>query len=332
MKGLIVSPSPHRSSFLSTQFIMLQVIIALLPAVIASGIIFGLRAIMVIFICVASCVLFEGLSRIIMKRDQTISDLSAVVTGILLAMNLPVTIPLYIAVIGSFIAIVIAKQLFGGIGQNFANPAIVGRIVLMFSFTSYMSNWATPFYYKNVSSIFATTDAVTGATPLAVEWLDNGVNKIAPFAFKDLFLGTTGGCLGETCALALLIGGIYLVATKVISPSTPIAFIGSLAICTLIYTGSGAQTIYQIFSGGLMLGAIFMATDYATTPITTKGKIIFGIGCGVITFIIRQFGQYPEGVSFSILLMNLLTPYIDKLTRTVPLGARLPEKKAKEAN
>ncbi len=317
MKGLIVSPSPHRSSFLSTKFIMLQVIIALFPAIVASGIIFGLRALIVIFICVASCVLFEGLSRIIMKREQTISDLSAVVTGILLAMNLPATIPLYIAVIGSFVAIVIVKQLFGGIGQNFANPAIVARIVLMLSFTSQMSTWAVPFFYKNSS-----TDIVTGATPLAVQWLDNGSNRIAPFAFRDLLLGTTGGCLGETCAIALIIGGVYLIYVKIISPATPLAFIGSLALLTFIYTGSSVETVYQIFAGGLLIGAIFMATDYATTPLTTKGKIIFGIGCGIITFIIRQFGNYPEGVSFSILLMNLLTPYIDRLTRTVPLGAK----------
>lgn len=328
MKGLIVSPSPHRSSFLSTKFIMLQVIIALVPNIVACTIIFGLRALLVLAVCVVSCVVFEALCRKIMKRDQTVSDLSAVVTGILLGMNLPVTIPLFVAVIGSFIAIVIVKQLFGGIGQNFANPAITARIVLMFSFTSYMSTWVTAFWYKN-----DTADVVTGATPLAAKWAEYTSNgaayKMAPYQLKDLFLGTTGGCLGETCALAIIIGGVYLIATRVISASTPVAFIGSLALLTFIYTGSGVETVYQIFAGGLMIGAFFMATDYATTPVTTKGKIIFGIGCGIITFVIRQFGNYPEGVSFSILLMNLLTPYIDRITKTSPLGAKPLAKEAK---
>lgn len=328
MKGLIVSPSPHRSSFLSTKFIMLQVIIALVPNIVACTIIFGLRALLVLAVCVVSCVVFEALCRKIMKRDQTVSDLSAVVTGILLGMNLPVTIPLFVAVIGSFIAIVIVKQLFGGIGQNFANPAITARIVLMFSFTSYMSTWVTAFWYKN-----DTADVVTGATPLAAKWAEYTSNgtayKMAPYQLKDLFLGTTGGCLGETCALAIIIGGVYLIATRVISASTPVAFIGSLALLTFIYTGSGVETVYQIFAGGLMIGAFFMATDYATTPVTTKGKIIFGIGCGIITFVIRQFGNYPEGVSFSILLMNLLTPYIDRITKTSPLGAKPLVKEAK---
>ena len=177
---------------------------------------------------------------------------------------------------------------------------------------------------------------VTGATPLAAKWAEytseSTTYKMAPFQLKDLLLGTTGGCLGETCALALIIGGIYLIATKVISASTPVAFIGSLALLTFIYTGSGVETVYQIFAGGLMIGAFFMATDYVTTPLTTKGKIIFGIGCGVITFIIRQFGNYPEGVSFSILLMNLLTPYIDRLTKSSPLGAKPPVKMVKEGN
>jgi electron transport complex protein RnfD len=328
LKGLIVSPSPHRSSFLSTKFIMLQVIIALVPNIVACTIIFGLRALLVLAVCVVSCVVFEALCRKIMKRDQTVSDLSAVVTGILLGMNLPVTIPLFVAVIGSFIAIVIVKQLFGGIGQNFANPAITARIVLMFSFTSYMSTWVTAFWYKN-----DTADVVTGATPLAAKWAEYTSNgtayKMAPYQLKDLFLGTTGGCLGETCALAIIIGGVYLIATRVISASTPVAFIGSLALLTFIYTGSGVETVYQIFAGGLMIGAFFMATDYATTPVTTKGKIIFGIGCGIITFVIRQFGNYPEGVSFSILLMNLLTPYIDRITKTSPLGAKPLVKEAK---
>ncbi len=307
--------------------IMLLVIIALIPAIVASVIIFGPRALWLIAICTASSVIFEYLCRLIMKRENTIGDLSAVVTGILLAMNLPVTLPWWMAVIGSFVAIVIVKQLFGGLGQNFANPAIVGRIVLMLSFTSQMTNWVKPFWYK-------TADITTSATPLAAEWTtvykssSDFIGAIQPpVAYSDLFFGTVGGCLGETCALALLAGGIFLVITKVISPSAPLAFIGTVALMTLI---TGGDVLFQLLSGGLMLGAIFMATDYVTTPITTKGKIIFGIGCGLITFLIRTYGSFPEGVSFSILLMNILTPYIDRLTRTKPLGALKPKKEAKQ--
>jgi electron transport complex protein RnfD len=236
-------------------------------------------------------------------------------------------VPFYVPVIGGFIAIVIVKQLFGGIGQNFANPAIAARIVLMVSFSGSMTNWVVPYWYKNASS---AADAVTGATPLASEWYDNGSSLVSPFTLKEMFLGITGGCIGETCALALIIGGIFLIVTKIISPATPVAFIGTVGVLTLLYTGSLTMTVYQLLAGGLMIGAFFMATDYATTPLTTKGKVVFGIGCGIITFVIRQFGSYPEGVSFSILLMNLLTPYIDKLCRTSPLGAKKPEKKAKE--
>lgn len=309
MNKLIVSPSPHDENYMKTSGIMLNVIIALVPAMIASGIVFGLRAVMLIAVCSASCVVFEYLCRKLMKRSNTISDLSAVVTGILLALNLPVTLPLWIAVIGSFVAIVIVKQLFGGIGQNFANPAITARIVLMVSFPSQMTRWAEPFFYNNSGS-----DVVTGATPLAL--YNNGENLAS---YKDLFLGNVGGCLGETCALALLIGGIYLAARKIISLAAPISFIGSLAILSAI---SGRDPLYDILAGGVFLGAFFMATDYATTPITAKGKIIFGLGCGIITFVIRNYGSYPEGVSFSILLMNILTPYIDKLTKSKVFGAK----------
>ena len=212
-------------------------------------------------------------------------------------MNLPAAINPLIGVVGSFVAIVVVKQLFGGIGQNFANPAIVGRIVLMLSFTSQMSEWCLPFYYRNGA------DVVTGATPLVS----------GDASYLDLFLGNVGGCLGETSALALLIGGLYLVVTRTISLHAPLAFIGTAALLTLV---TGGDVGYQVLSGGLILGAFFMATDYATTPVTGKGKVIFGIGCGLITFLIRNYGNYPEGVSFSILLMNILTPYIDKLTET----------------
>ncbi len=305
---------------MSTAKIMLMVIIALLPAAVAGCVFFGARAAAVLAVCIVSCVVFEALCRVIMKKEQTISDLSAVVTGLLLGMNLPVTVPFYVAIIGSFIAIVIVKQLFGGIGQNFANPAIAARIVLMLSFAGEMSNWVKPYWYSGV------VDTETSATPLAAEWLgyaENGVQyKAAPFTLSEMFWGETGGCIGETCSALLILGGLFLIVAGVISAATPAAYIGSFALLTFLYTGSTVETVYGVLAGGLLIGAFFMATDYATTPITTKGKIIFGIGCGLITFIIRTFGSYPEGVSFSILLMNLLTPYIDRLTKTVPFGAR----------
>lgn len=307
MERLIVSPSPHDENYTKTSTIMMQVCIALLPALIAGCVIFGLRALLLTAVCIASCVIFEFLCRKLMKRDNTVGDLSAVVTGLILSMNLPVTLPLWMAVIGSFVAIVIVKQLFGGIGQNFANPAITARIVLMVSFPAAMTNWALPFFYQD------KTDVLTGATPLAL-----GKDADLP-SYLDLFLGNVGGCLGETCALALLIGGLYLAARKIISLAAPVSFIGSLALLSFI---SGDDPLYQILAGGVFLGAFFMATDYATTPISTKGKIVFGLGCGIITFIIRHFGSYPEGVSFSILLMNVLTPYIEQLTRTKIFGAK----------
>lgn len=324
MKGLFVSPSPHRAADMSTSKIMLLVIIALFPAAMAGCVFFGPRAAAVLAVCVAACVIFEALCRIIMKKDQTVGDLSAVVTGLLLGMNLPATVPFYVAVIGSFVAIVIAKQLFGGIGQNFANPAIAARIVLMLSFAPQMSGWVKPYWYSGA------VDAETSATPLVAEWFsyaENGASyKMAPFTLSEMFWGETGGCIGETCAAMLILGGLFLIITRVISPATPVAFIGSFALLTLLYTGSLVETLYGVLAGGLLIGAFFMATDYATTPLTTKGKIVFGIGCGFVTFIIRSFGSFPEGVSFSILLMNLLTPYIDRLTKASPFGAKKPVK------
>lgn len=308
---LTVSPSPHINGKVTTQKIMLVVLLALLPAIIASGIIFGMKAILLIFVSAVACVGFEYLSRLIMKRNNTISDLSAVVTGVLLAMNVPVTLPVWMLLIGDFFAIVLVKQMFGGLGQNFANPAIVGRIILLTSFASHMGTWAEPFYYKNA-------DLITQATPLA--------GSDIKFTYMDLFLGRTGGSLGETCALALLIGGLFLIVTKVISPVTPVAFIGTVALMTWI---TGGDPLYQVLSGGLILGAFFMATDYVTSPITAKGKLIFGIGCGLITFLIRQRGSLPEGVSYAILLMNIVTPYIDMITKAKPFGAKKAVKEAK---
>lgn len=306
MKKLIISPSPHDENYTSTTNIMLQVIIALLPALGVGIYMFGARVLTLTAVCIGSCILFEYLCRKLMKRDNTIADLSAVVTGLLLAMNLPVTLPYWAAVIGSFVAIVVVKQLFGGIGQNFANPAITARIVLMVSFPKMMSNWIKPLEYDY--------DAVSSATPLA---LSKSGGELP--SYLDLFIGKTGGCMGEVCAAALLLGGLYLAFRKIISLAAPLSFIGSLFVLSMI---GGDDPVYQILAGGVFIGAFFMATDYATTPITTNGKIIFGLGCGIITFVIRHFGTYPEGVSFSILLMNVLTPYIEQLTRGKVFGAR----------
>ena len=309
MNKLIVSPSPHDENFVKTHSIMLQVIMALMPALGVSIYIFGPRVVPLTAICVGSCILFEYVCRRLMKRDNTIGDMSAAVTGLLLAMNLPVTAPYWMAVVGSFVAIVIVKQLFGGIGQNFANPAITARIVLMVGFPT-INHWIKPLEYDY--------DAVSSATPLVLAKKGEELPS-----YLDMFLGKTGGSLGETCALALLLGGLYLAARKIISLAAPLSFIGSLFILSWI---AGDDPLYQILAGGVFLGAFFMATDYATTPITQKGKVVFGLGCGIITFVIRHFGSYPEGVSFSILLMNVLTPYIEELTRNKPFGAKEVQK------
>lgn len=313
MKLLTIAPSPHIREGMTTQKIMLYVIGALMPAAVASVIHFGWRALLLMVFCVGISMACEGLCRIVMKREQTVADCSAALTGLLLAMNLPVTIPLWEAALGCFVAIVVVKQLFGGLGQNFANPAITARIILMMSLTSDMTNWIRP---------GEPYDAVSSATPLV-----SGTASI-----NDLFWGSTGGCLGETCAGAIIFGGLFLIFMGLVSPAAPLSFIGTVAVCTLIYSGGNMQMMtYQLLAGGLMLGAFFMATDYVTTPITTKGRIIFGVGCGLLTFLIRAYGSYPEGVSFSILLMNILTPYIDKLTMTKPLGAVKPQKKEEAA-
>lgn len=315
-KMLTVSASPHVRSKDTSVGIMRDVIIALCPALIASVVIFGLRALLVTVVTVASCVLSEYLSRKIMKRSNTIGDLSAVVTGLLLAFNLPATIPLWMAAIGGAVAIVVVKQFFGGIGQNFVNPAIAGRIVLLLSFSQAMTTWPVP---CGGMFNFSVAEITTGATPLAV------AEEELPLA--DMLLGLRGGCLGETCALALILGGLYLVVRKVISPAIPLSFIGTVAVVMLI---AGKGMTYHLLSGGLLLGAIFMATDYATSPISFKGKIVFGIGCGLLTCLIRLFANLPEGVSFSIILMNILVPHIERLTTPKPFGTPKKEKKAKE--
>ena len=308
MDKLILSVSPHLRNKTNTTIIMLDVVIALLPALVMSAVVFGLRALILVAVCVASCVIAEFLFGLLVKKPCTIGDLSAVVTGILLAFNLPVGLPVWQAVIGSVVAIIVVKQLFGGLGMNFANPAIVGRIVMFLAFSGTMSNYQIP---------DATGELVATATPLVATGND------VPTLF-NLFIGNNNGCIGETCAAALIAGGIYLMIRKVITFHIPVVFIGTVFVLSLLVVPEGQTALnyalYQILSGGLMLGAIFMATDYVTSPYTKWGKVIFAVGCGLITFAIRQFGSYPEGVSFSILFMNILTPYINNWTATKPLG------------
>ena len=324
---LTVSASPHVRSHSTTRGIMLDVIIALVPAGIISIVYYGFRALLLILFSVLFSVLFEYLSRKIMKRTNTIGDLSAVVTGLLIAYNVPSTLPIWVVIIGDFIAIVIVKQMFGGIGQNFVNPAITARIVLMTSFPVYMTSFVLP---------FAGADAVTSATPLAsLNGLSGAENVTAALRdsavpkLSDLFLGLHGGSLGEVCALALILGFIYLLVRKVITPVIPACFIVTVAVIMLIAgKGSFSFMLAQLLSGGLLLGAFFMATDYTTSPINTMGKVVFGIGCGILTCLIRLFGSLAEGVSFSIILMNILVPHIERLTKSKPFGTVKPKKEA----
>lgn len=298
--SLTVTCSPHIRDNDSTQSIMRDVLIALAPALIASVIVFGVRSLLLVAVCVAFCCGSEYLFEKSVGRANTVGDLSAAVTGVLLAFNLPVGLPLWMAAFGSIVAVVVVKQLFGGIGQNFANPAITARIVLLISFTGPMTAWVIP-------------DAVSGATPLAQ--IAAGAQNLPPLS--SMFLGTIGGCLGETSALALLLGGAYLLVRRVITWHIPVAFVGTVFVLTALL---GKQPVYQVLAGGLMLGAIFMATDYSTSPQTPKGRLIFGVGCGLLTVLIRVYGNYPEGVSFAILLMNILAPHIANLTMNKALG------------
>ena len=309
---LIVTASPHVHAPESTRTLMGNVVISLLPCVVASTIIFGFRALLLTAVTVAACIGFEYGYCKLLKKKNPVGDLSAVVTGIILAMNFPVSLPLWMGVVGAFIAIVLIKQLFGGLGMNFANPALVGRIALFSGFSAAMTNWTYP---------AAAVDQLSKATPLQVP-VPDALN------FMDLFLGVHGGVMGETCALAILIGFAYLVFTKTISPAIPVTYLATVAVMSLV---CGENVMVQLLSGGLLFGAVFMATDYVTSPFTLKGKIVFGSGCGIITCGIRFYANMAEGVSFAILLMNLFVPYINDLTRQVPYGYVKPAKKKEEA-
>lgn len=299
---LKLAVSPHIHSGRSTAGIMRDVLIALLPATAAGTILFGWRALLVVALCTACCVGFELLFNLITKQDLTVGDLSAAVTGVLLGLNLPANVPLWQCVAGSLFAIIVVKCLFGGIGCNLVNPAITARVFMLVAFGS-MATQAFP----------TMVDAVSGATPLG--------GSVTDFSLTDLFLGLRGGAIGETCALALLIGFVYLLVRCVITWHVPVAFVGTVYILSFFLEGMDfGYALAMILSGGLLLGAIFMATDYVTSPSTAAGKIIFGLGAGLITVLIRYFGVYPEGVSFAILLMNILTPYIDAWTKHKVFG------------
>jgi len=302
-KHFLISASPHLHCGETTRIVMQDVVIALLPALGMSFVYYGWRALMLTAVCVLSCVLCEYVCRRVMNRRQTISDFSAVVTGILLAFCLPPELNPLFAVVGSVVAIAVVKQMFGGIGNNFANPAATARIVLMLSFPAAMTTFSPAFSWMDNN-----LDTVTSATPLA---------EPESYTMVDLLLGVHGGSLGEVCAIALLLGGGYLLLRGVISWHIPVAFIGTAAVLSLLL---GMDPLAQICSGGLLLGAFFMATDYVTSPVNKRGQIVFGIGCGLLTMLIRRFGAMAEGVSFAILLMNILTPHIERVTTPKPFG------------
>ena len=304
MQKMNITSSPHITNADNTSGIMLDVIFALLPATICGIFFFGFHALLIVAVTVASAVASEYIWCRAIKKETSIRDLSAIVTGLILGLNLPPTLPLWMAALGSAIAIVIVKQMFGGLGHNFANPALTARIALMVSFPTAMTTFVDP---------FVASDAVSTATPLS------GSQQI-PTDITGLFFGNYPGCIGETSALLLLAGGIYLVLRRVITPHLPIAFFASAAALSWAL---GDDPLRTLLSGGLMIGAIFMATDYVTSPPTKWGKVIFGIGAGLITVVIRHFGNLPEGVSFGILLMNILTPHITRLTTIKPFGAEV---------
>ena len=323
----ILSSSPHTHSHASVSRIMLDVIIALLPTTAAGIWFFGMPAVWTIATCVATCLVTEAVCRMMMKRDNTIGDLSAVVTGLLLALNLPAGIPLWMAVLGSVFAIFIAKQVFGGLGMNPFNPALAARAFMLISFTGPMTTWLKPLWWK-------TPEAMTTATPLAVMkklLVNDAIASATPHAAKamdripdlwNLFIGNMPGCIGEVSAAALLIGVIYLLVRKVITWHIPVMFILTVFVYAWIAGGYANFALEHVLTGGVMIGACFMATDYVTSPTTAKGKLIFGFGCGLLCMLIRQFGSYPEGCSFAILIMNAVCPLINRWTQPKPFGAK----------
>jgi len=332
-KMLTVSASPHMKAWEHTRTLMLDVIIAMVPALIWATYAFGWRVLTLTFLSVASCILFEFLAEKIFKRPVTVLDFSAVVTGMLLAFNLPVSTPLWIPVIGAFVAIFIVKQLFGGIGKNIANPAIAARVFLFIAWPNEVKNFTAPITDK-LSALSINVDATAAATPLAS--LKQGVTP--DVKLFDMAIGNVAGCIGEVSAILLLLGGLYLLIRRVISWHIPVCFIGTVAVLSFLFpldksVHAWEFMLMEILSGGLMLGAIFMATDYVTSPATKWGKVIFGVGCGLITVFIRFLGGYSEGVSFAIFIMNLLVWYIDSVTRPRVFGTSgKDKKKTKEAS
>ena len=305
-KNLAVSSSPHLRSGASTRRIMQEVCLALAPAGIAGIVLFGAHAAALIAASVITCVLSEFIYQKLAKEKTTIGDWSAVVTGLLLAYNLPANAPIWLAVVGGVIAIVLVKQMFGGIGSNFMNPALTARAILFVSWSSLMSSYP--------QTTFAV-DATSSATPLALM----GAGSVADVNLWNLVIGNCSGVLGETCKLAIIAGGVYMLIRRIIDWRIPVTFIGTVFLCYLLKDGA-EMAVYQIFAGGLMLGAFFMATDYATSPVTGIGKLIMGVGCGILLFVIRAYASYPEGCSFAILFMNVVTPLIDKFTMPKPFG------------
>ncbi len=330
-KLLGVASSPHVSSPIGTRSLMLDVLIALVPALCAAVYFFGPRALIATIISVVACEIFEIGYRKFLHKTQTSGDLSAAVTGVLLAFVCPVTLPYWMLIIGDFFAIVVVKQLFGGLGKNFINPALGGRAFLMLSYPVAMTTWAVPGKW---SGLISAADAVTGATPLSVDFMHSGVLPEA--SIMDMFVGNVGGCIGEVSAVMLLAGGIYLIARGVIRPNIPVAFIATVAVLTFIFPQGGNDRVtwmlYELLGGGLFLGAFFMATDYVTSPTSPKGEIVFGIGCGLLTVFIRYFGGYPEGVSYAILIMNVCVWFIDQATKPARFGfTKEMKEKAKAA-
>ena len=326
---LIATSSPHIRAAENTRSIMLDVIIAMLPALAWAVWMFGFKALTLTAVSAAGCVFFEWGYRKLMKKPQSVGDLSAVVTGMLLAFVSPVTTPHWMILVGDFFAIVVVKQLFGGIGKNFVNPALAGRAFLLGSYAGVMTSWAAP--GTKVPVIGFTVDVVTAATPLAYMKTGDMEGLLANYSIRDMFIGNIGGSLGEISVLMLLIGGLYLLWRKVINWHTPVAYILTVAVLTFLFPKAGASNLewmlYSISGGGLFLGAFFMATDYATSPVTKKGQLIFGIGCGLFTVFIRYFGSYNEGVCYSIMVMNLCVALIDKNTRPARFGVVKSDKK-----